>query len=104
MTLNLTELERAVKEARVAELPALIGVLAQLQAQAHLKILGSHEAAKGGADELLTMADAAARLSIPESRAYELARQGKLPAVRIGKYVRVSARDLADYQARLPKA
>jgi excisionase family DNA binding protein len=50
------------------------------------------------------MRQAAERLNVPESRAYELARQGKLPAIRIGKYVRVSVTSLLEYQAKLPKA
>jgi excisionase family DNA binding protein len=38
----------------------------------------------------LSMRQVAARLNIPVSRAYELARQGRLKAVKIGKYVRLS--------------
>ena len=50
------------------------------------------------------MRQVAARLNVPASRAYELARQGKLPAVRIGKYVRVSEKSLIDYQAKINAA
>jgi excisionase family DNA binding protein len=88
----------------VAEIPALIGVLAELQAKAQLKLLSERNVPKGGREVLLTMRQVAERLNVPGSRAYELARQGKLPAVRIGKYVRVSAEALAEYQAKLPKA
>lgn len=103
MTPNLEYLEQAVAEPPVSQIPALIGILAQLQARAHLKMLSEHKAIGERDSGLLTMRQAAARLNLPESRAYELARQGKLPAVRIGKYVRISADALAEYQAKLPK-
>lgn len=104
MTPNLAELEQAVAETPVSQIPALIGVLAELQAKAQLKMLSGQKAVKDRQDGLLTMRQVAERLNVPESRAYELARQGKLPAVRIGKYVRVSAEALAEYQAKLPMA
>jgi excisionase family DNA binding protein len=97
-------LEQAVTHTPVDAIPELIGVLAQFQARARLKLLSGHESAACEPQELLTMAKVATRLSIPESRAYELARQGKIPAVRIGKYVRVSAQALTEYVARLPRA
>ena len=103
MTPNLADLEQAVAETPVSKIPALIGILAQLQAKAQLKMLSEQNATKDRESELLTIRQVAARLNVPESRAYELARQGKLPAVRIGKYVRISADALAQYQAKLPK-
>lgn len=103
MTRNLAELEQAVAETPVSQIPALIGVLAELQAKAQLKMLSGQNAVKDRQVGLLTMRQVAARLNVPESRAYELARQGKLPAVRIGKYVRISADALAEYEARLPR-
>lgn len=102
MTLLLTDLDKAIDELPPSALPQLIGLLGILTAKAQLKLMTGP--VPRDAEELLTMAEAAIRLSIPESRAYELARQGKLPAVRIGKYVRVSAQSLTEYQARLPKA
>ena len=103
MTPNLAQLEQAVADTPVSQIPALIGVLAVLQAKAQLQLLTGREGMKDRKDELLTMRQVAARLNVPTSRAYELARQGKLPAVRIGKYVRVSENALVDYQATLPK-
>ena len=104
MTPNFSDLEQAVAETPISQIPALIGILAQLQAKAQLKMLSEQKALKDREGSLLTMRQAAARLNVPESRAYELARQGKLPAVRIGKYVRISADALAEYQTKLPKA
>ena len=103
MTPNLEQLERVVAETPVSQIPALIGILAQLQARAQLKMLSEQKTASGRDGGLLTMREAAAWLNVPESRAYELARQGKLPAVRIGKYVRISAEALAAYQSKLPR-
>jgi excisionase family DNA binding protein len=103
MTPTLEQLEQAVAETPVSQIPALIGILAQLQAKAQLKMLSEQRTASDRDGGLLTMRQAAARLNVPESRAYELARQGKLPAVRIGKYVRISAEALAAYQSKLPK-
>ena len=45
-------------------------------------------------DQLETVAQAARRLSYKPSYVYSLIRQGQLPAVRQGKYVRVRARDI----------
>jgi excisionase family DNA binding protein len=45
-------------------------------------------------DRLLPMPAVAELLAIPTSYAYELARQGRLPAVRLGKYVRVRVSDI----------
>lgn len=100
---NLAELEEAVAETPVSEIPALIGVLAELQAKAQLKLFSEQKTIQDRQGGLLTMRQVAARLNVPESRAYELARQGKLPAVRIGKYVRVPEHSLVEYQAKLPK-
>jgi excisionase family DNA binding protein len=104
MTPIVADLEQILAVIPVAEIPALIGVLAEFQAKAQLKLLSEQKVTKGGREALLTLRQVADRLSVPESRAYELARQGKLPAVRIGKYVRVSVEALAEYQAKLPKA
>jgi len=100
----LTALEQAVQSLSASEIPALLGELERVKAIGWSRMLTGPASMKCEAEELLTMAEAAIRLSIPESRAYELARQKKLPAVRIGKYVRVSVQALAEYQARLPKA
>lgn len=101
----LTSLEQAIADATPGECPLLLGELERLKGVAWGRIMAGHMPTLSAEQpDLLTMAEASKRLSIPESRAYELARQGKLPAVRIGKYVRVSAKALAEYQARLPKA
>lgn len=52
---------------------------------------------QSASDRLLTIPDVAERLAVPASYAYELARQGKLPTVRLGKYVRVRAALLTEW-------
>jgi len=100
----IAELEQSIQTLALDECPVLLGDLERLKAMAWGKIVGSQASpAQSKASVLLTMAEAAARLSIPQSRAYELARQRKLPTVRIGKYVRVSPKALDEYQAGLPK-
>ncbi|MFN0095068.1 MAG: helix-turn-helix domain-containing protein [Dehalococcoidia bacterium] len=54
------------------------------------------------ADKLLfSIPDAAARLSLGRSKLYELIARGDIAVVRIGRSVRVSARALEAYAARL---
>jgi excisionase family DNA binding protein len=45
-------------------------------------------------DRLLTVRETAALLSVRPPHVYELIRRGRLPAVRVGKYVRVKSGDL----------
>lgn len=56
-----------------------------------------HPEAPAEEDRLLTPAEAAARLGVRRSRIYGLTRTGALPAVRVGKYVRVRAGALAQW-------
>lgn len=55
---------------------------------------------EGREDELLTIPEVARRLKVSDYRAYELARQGVLKSVRLGKSVRVTASAITDYLAR----
>ena len=51
-------------------------------------------------DHLLTIPQVAERLSVPPAYAYELARRGELPTVRVGKkYVRVPLASLEKWLA-----
>ena len=44
-----------------------------------------------------TLPQVAERLNVPKSYAYDLARQGRLPTRRFGKYVRVPEAALAEW-------
>jgi excisionase family DNA binding protein len=46
---------------------------------------------------LLRIPEVAERLDVTEARAYELARTGALPAVRIGRQIRVHPDQLAEW-------
>jgi excisionase family DNA binding protein len=53
---------------------------------------------------LLTIREAAARLRIARSQAYDLARTGEIPAIRIRRSVRVPAAQLEAWIERQTKA
>jgi excisionase family DNA binding protein len=59
------------------------------------------EVTTSNVNQLLTVADVAARLAIPKSYAYELVRRRVLPAVRVGtRYVRVPAHAITEWVAK----
>ena len=97
--------ERVVSQAAAADLPSLIGHLERLKAIAHFRMLKEATLHTEVHEEnmFLTIPEVANRLGIPQSRAYELARQHKLQAVRIGKYVRVPLGKLQEYEKSLPQ-
>jgi excisionase family DNA binding protein len=49
-------------------------------------------------DQLLTVEELAERLRVPESWVYEQSRQGKIPTVRVGRYVRFSLKAVLESQ------
>ena len=99
MTWIVANLEQAIAETPLAEIPALIGVLATLQAKAQMKLLTGHALVKCEPEELLTIPEVAQHLKVSTYRAYELARQGILKSVRLGKSVRVKSSAMAEYVA-----
>jgi excisionase family DNA binding protein len=48
-------------------------------------------------NRLLTAEEIAERLNVPTSWVYSAARNGELPAVRLGRYVRFDESDVADW-------
>ena len=86
-------LEEAAAQGKVVDIPGLLGELERLKALLWSRMVTvscramSHQLPDTAS--LLTLPQVAMRLAIPEGRAYELARQGILPTVRVGKYVRV---------------
>jgi excisionase family DNA binding protein len=50
-------------------------------------------------ESLLTAQQVAVLLQVPKARVYELAREGLIPAVRLGRQIRVSASALDDWIA-----
>lgn len=74
-----------------ADLPAVVGALAEAQAIAQLRLSERAEATRVAdvpAVELLDAKEMASRLQIAPSWLLDQARQGRVPHVRLGKYVR----------------
>ena len=101
----LIALEAAVEQIPPSECPRWLGELERVKAILWQRLLAAEHAdcSREAADtpgRLLTIPQVAEILSIPESRAYELARQGQLRTVHIGKYIRVLEADLNQYVQR----
>jgi len=102
----IAALEQGLDELTFSDYATLLGQLERLKALVWFKMVGWASQAKGYAKnnaDMLTMAQAAKRLNVPRSKAYELARRHELPAVKIGKCVRVHPDQLAGYQKKLPR-
>jgi excisionase family DNA binding protein len=102
----LANLDAHIETIPVESLPDLLGQLEWLKGRAWARLLrtaASRPQTTSSEEDLLTLPQVAQRLNIPESRAYELARRHKLPAVRIGKYVRVRLAKLHEYEKSLPR-
>jgi excisionase family DNA binding protein len=50
--------------------------------------------------EWLTVADVQRILGIGSTKAYEMVQSGEIPAIRIGRSLRIHRRDLAEWAAR----
>jgi hypothetical protein len=110
---GVRDLRALVSAARDSEVPGLLGALEEARAECwrRLVALGAPRAAPRTDDEsdlLLTIPDVAQRLAVRVDYAYALARQGKLPVVRLpglekggrqrdGKHVRVRATVLREW-------
>ena len=96
----LASLDQVIGEIPVEMLPAMMTKLSAMQGALAAKMFADASVIRKGTgaavftENLLTVPQVAKRLAIPACRAYELARQGRLPVVRIGKYVRVDPRQL----------
>ena len=96
----VASMEQMVGQASASLVPRLIGAFARLGAIAQIRMLqGPTPTAK--TETYLSMQEVAVRLNLPESYCYELARKGKLTAVRHGKYIRVPETAIIAYLAQL---
>ena len=102
----IASVEKALSSAPVSDWPIWLGELERLKAIVWTRI-GIHgnspdKVSQDSEDaHLFDIAEVAKQLNIPECRVYELARQGKIGAVKIGKYVRISREALIRYVASL---
>lgn len=110
MTLQtlLDEMPQGIADAPLEELPTVMAHLAACQSAVAARLFNvrpngtaQRESAPVESDALLTIEQVAQRLNVPKSNAYELVRQHKLEAVRLGKYVRVAPDMLGRYMATL---
>ncbi len=90
-------LDAAVVEAPTAEIPDVIDLLAAVQAKL-LARLAAPAPPVGPSAVPIDAEAAAVALNVPVSQIYALARQKRIPVLRIGKYVRF---DLAAVRAAL---
>jgi excisionase family DNA binding protein len=102
----IASLEKALCAAPASDWPIWLGELERLKAMVWTRIGTpgrSRDRLPQDAEDaqLFDIPQVAKQLNIPECRVYELARQGKIGAVKIGKYVRVSRQALIRYVASL---
>ena len=99
-------LARAIGELQPAELPALIGVLAEAQAIATARLTVPRPALVAAADELVDAEALAGEFGVPATWFREQARKGALPYRKLGRYVRFNRDDvraaLADHRMETP--
>jgi excisionase family DNA binding protein len=90
---TLPDLTAIVHEIPAEDLPWAIAVLEGAKAAAWARLGTSIKRAQESATEedvrCMDVPKAAALLDLHESQVYEMIRQGRLPSVRVGKYVRV---------------
>lgn len=93
---TLTRVEQAESQCRVLAVEARNALVALEIGMAMLaQEARRHARHSDAADQLLTVADAAARLDCDDSTIWTLLRQGKLPSVKYGRIRRVRESDLA---------
>jgi excisionase family DNA binding protein len=102
----IASIEKALSSAPASEWPIWLGELERLKAIVWTRIgtqgRSPDRLPQDSEDaQLFDTAEVAKQLNIPECRVYELARQGKIGAVKIGKYVRIPRKALMTYVASL---
>ena len=95
-----SRLEEAILDLSAEDCPAIIGAIEQVKARAWSRMMVAPPE-QDRHEKLLTVAEVATMLNIPESRGYDLIRQGKIDSMRIGKYVRVHPAKVEEYKARI---
>ena len=97
----VSALERLLNELPLTTFPALIGELERLKALALRQFMFPPATTiKTNDPDLLTIPEVAKRLNISSYRAYELARQGILETIRLGRSVRVKPSAVVEYLSR----
>jgi excisionase family DNA binding protein len=90
----LEQLEAEISDWSPESCTELLGALERVRVSAWSQVVkGPQSLSSQDNGQLLTLPQVAERLAVPETYAYELARQNRLPVVRLGKYVRVPAEE-----------
>jgi len=99
----ISDLEQEIARVGQATYPALLGELERVKALLWDKLMHGHQVPQPTTNEkdLLTIPEVAPRLKLSVYRTYELARQGKLRTVKIGKSVRVPPAAVSEFLTRL---
>ena len=93
--IDLADIRRTAETAPPAELPDLLGALETIRAVAMRRLMTTESTPiTSTTDELIDARSMAAQLSIKPSWLLEMARQGRVPCVRLGKYVRFRSADV----------
>lgn len=100
VTATLDQLELEITHLSEDDCARMIGRLESLKVSLWMRVFSLSSSKRESSKEelsLLTVPQVAELLSLPKGRVYELVRQGHLPALHVGKYVRVSQTDLTKY-------
>jgi hypothetical protein len=91
-------LRGAVEATPTDQLPRLLGLFAELTAIAQQRLLAPEPPPKAQGDnlELVDATEMARRLDVPVSWVRERARAGRIPARKLGHYLRFDPRAVAD--------
>jgi excisionase family DNA binding protein len=97
----LEQLEAEISAWSPERCTELLGALERVRVSAWSQVMkGRQSLPNEDNGQLLTLPQVAERLAVPETYAYELARQNRLPVIRLGKYVRVSAGEFEKWLAQ----
>lgn len=93
----------AVEGAARAEIPALAGVLKEVDVALMAELLGppEHDADDDALRVVMTVQEVADELQVPRGAVYELCRTRTLGSFRVGKHVRIRRRALDEYLERV---
>jgi excisionase family DNA binding protein len=87
-------LDRALVELPADELPEMVGLLAAADARARARLNTAPAPAATPSPALLTAEEVAEHFAVPRTHVYALARQGRLPHVKVGRYPRFNLSEL----------
>jgi excisionase family DNA binding protein len=96
ITTLATELQQLAAATAHDTLPVLIGVLETAKAIAWARLAQPAEELRAAVPDVasMTASELAALYNVPRSFFYELARQGRVPCIRLGRYVRFNRADV----------